>query len=35
MGLHWLGYPLAEVPDTHSRALAGVSWPKDTPAVAR
>lgn len=35
MGLHWLGYPLAEVPATHSRALDGVAWPENTPAVAR
>lgn len=28
MGLHWLGAPLAEVPDTHSRALSGVAWPE-------
>lgn len=35
MGLHWLGYPLAEVPATHSRALDGVAWPTKTPAAAR
>jgi hypothetical protein len=35
MGLHWLGYPLAEVPATHSRALDGVAWPETVPAVAR
>lgn len=35
MGLHWLGYPLAVVPDTHRRALAGVTWPLNIPAVAR
>jgi hypothetical protein len=35
MGLHWLGYPLAPVPDTHSRALAGVAWPEQVPVVAR
>ncbi|GGR70828.1 MULTISPECIES: hypothetical protein [Streptomyces] len=34
MGLHWLGYPLADVPPSHSRALDGVQWP-GTPAVAR
>jgi len=34
MGLHWLGHPLAEVPDTHSRALTTVPWPTATPAVA-
>ncbi|REE61473.1 hypothetical protein BX257_4052 [Streptomyces sp. 3212.3] len=27
LGLHWVGAPLAEVPDTHSRALDGVDWP--------
>lgn len=35
MGLHWLGYPLAVVPDTHRRALGGVTWPLNLPAVAR
>jgi hypothetical protein len=35
MGLHWLGYPLAVVPDSHRRALAGVTWPENLPAVAR
>ncbi|MFK0062660.1 hypothetical protein ACIQTN_25965 [Streptomyces werraensis] len=35
MGLHWLGYPLAVLPDTHRRALAGVQWPENLPAVAR
>lgn len=35
MGLHWLGYPLAVVPDTHRRALDGVTWPLNIPAVAR
>lgn len=35
MGLHWLGYPLAVVPDTHRRALAKVVWPEIVPAVAR
>jgi crossover junction endodeoxyribonuclease RuvC len=34
MGLHWLGYPLAVLPDTHRRALAGVTWPENLPAVA-
>ena len=33
MGLHWLGQPLAEVPDGHRAALAGVQWP-DREAVA-
>ncbi|MFF7949083.1 hypothetical protein [Streptomyces griseorubiginosus] len=27
MGLHWLGAPLAIVPDTHRRALDAVRWP--------
>ncbi|WP_055696534.1 hypothetical protein [Streptomyces silaceus] len=35
MGLHWLGYPLAVLPDTHRRALDGVTWPLNVPAVAR
>jgi crossover junction endodeoxyribonuclease RuvC len=35
MGLHWLGYPLAVLPDTHRRALDGVTWPLNIPAVAR
>lgn len=35
MGLHWLGWPLAIVPDTHRRALDGVTWPLNIPAVAR
>lgn len=35
MGLHWLGYPLAVLPDTHRRALNGVTWPLNLPAVAR
>jgi hypothetical protein len=35
MGMDWLGYPLAEVPKTHSRALDGVHWPTQTVAVAR
>ncbi|MEU6168048.1 hypothetical protein [Streptomyces tanashiensis] len=34
MGLHWLGYPLAVVPDSHHRALAKVVWPEQVPAVA-
>ncbi|NUS78514.1 MAG: hypothetical protein HOV70_20270 [Streptomyces sp.] len=32
MGLDWLGQPLAEVPDGHRAALAGVQWP-DREAV--
>ncbi|CAM5619345.1 hypothetical protein [Streptomyces aurantiogriseus] len=35
MGMDWLGYSLAEVPKTHSRALKGVAWPTQTVAVAR
>ena len=35
MGMDWLGYPLAEVPKTHARALGGVHWPTQTVAVAR
>ena len=35
MGMEWLGYPLAEVPKTHSRALDGVHWPTQTVAVQR
>ncbi|WP_406156901.1 hypothetical protein [Streptomyces canus] len=35
MGMDWLGYALAEVPTTHSRALKGVAWPTQTVAVAR
>ncbi|MFC5202802.1 hypothetical protein [Streptomyces kaempferi] len=35
IGLHWLGYPLAVVPDSHRRALTAVAWPENVPAVAR
>ncbi|WP_234352055.1 MULTISPECIES: hypothetical protein [unclassified Streptomyces] len=28
MGLHWAGWPLAVVPDTHRRALDNVQWPQ-------
>lgn len=28
MGLHAYGQPLAEVPETHRRALDGIDWPK-------
>lgn len=35
MGMHWLGYPLAEVPASHERALKGVTWPTQTVAVAQ
>lgn len=34
MGLHWLGWPLAEVPETHSRALDGCAWPEPVPLTA-
>jgi Holliday junction resolvasome RuvABC endonuclease subunit len=34
MGMEWLGTPLAEVPDGHRAALAGVQWP-DREAVTR
>ncbi|MGW4648098.1 hypothetical protein [Kitasatospora sp. NPDC004289] len=30
MGLHHLGHPQAALPDTHTRALAGVNWPERT-----
>lgn len=30
-----LGYPLVVLPDTHRRALDGVQWPENLPAVAR
>ncbi|NUK22036.1 hypothetical protein [Streptomyces lunaelactis] len=35
MGLHWLGYPLTEVPDRNAAALNGCKWPTETVAVAR
>lgn len=34
MGLDWLGYPLVEVPKQQRRALDGVQWPANIPAVA-
>ncbi|MFD3455798.1 hypothetical protein ACFWVC_26920 [Streptomyces sp. NPDC058691] len=36
MGLHWAGWPLAPVPDAHSRALEAVPWPEQPaePAAA-
>lgn len=34
MGLHWAGWPLAVVPDTHSRALDAVAWPNAGQAQA-
>lgn len=33
-GLHWLGYPLATVPDRNAKALDGCAWP-ETVAAAR
>lgn len=35
MGLDWLGYPLAALPETHRRALDNVTWPDTVPVVAR
>ncbi|MER7047758.1 hypothetical protein [Streptomyces jumonjinensis] len=35
MGVHWLGWPLAVVPDTHRRALDSVRWPDRATVVAR
>ena len=35
MGLHWLGHPLAVVPDTHRRALDSVRWPSRGAVTAR
>ncbi|RPE40221.1 hypothetical protein EDD90_3257 [Streptomyces sp. Ag109_O5-1] len=35
MGLHWLGRPLAVVPDTHRRALDSVRWPARAEVIAR
>ncbi|WP_257134844.1 hypothetical protein [Streptomyces sp. wa1063] len=35
MGSDWLGYPLAELPATHRRALKAVPWPTTPVAVAR
>ncbi|MGP3684108.1 hypothetical protein ACTVZO_05240 [Streptomyces sp. IBSNAI002] len=35
MGLHHLGYPLAEVPASHARALAGCDWSGFDKAVTR
>lgn len=35
MGLHWLDQPLAEVPDGHRAALAGVQWPEREAVTAR
>lgn len=35
MGLHWLGWPLAVVPDTHRRALDSVRWPNREAVTTR
>lgn len=35
MGLHWAGWPLAAVEDTHSRALDAVPWPEQEPEQSR
>jgi hypothetical protein len=35
MGLHWLGWPLAVVPDSHRRALESVRWPERAAVIAR
>lgn len=34
-GMHWLGYPLAPVPERNARALDGCAWPEHPPVVAR
>ncbi|WP_282698048.1 hypothetical protein [Streptomyces sp. CC208A] len=33
-GMDWLGYSLAPVSERQARALDGVTWPEQTPAVA-
>jgi hypothetical protein len=35
MGLHWLGFPLAEVPARHAAALGGCAWPEREAVTAR
>ncbi|MEV8623374.1 hypothetical protein [Streptomyces sp. NPDC051079] len=35
LGAAWLGYPVADLPAAHTRALTGVAWPETVPAVAR
>jgi len=35
MGLHWLGWPLAVVPDTHRRAIDAVRWPNREAVTTR
>lgn len=34
-GMHWLGYPLADVPPRNAAALDGCAWPTTIPAGAR
>ncbi|MFJ3834495.1 hypothetical protein ACIPY6_03140 [Streptomyces sp. NPDC090054] len=34
-GYDWLGQPLRALPESHRRALAGVKWPEQIPAVAQ
>ncbi|WP_330306267.1 MULTISPECIES: hypothetical protein [unclassified Streptomyces] len=33
MGLHWAGWPLTVVPDSHRRALDAVPWPERNPRL--
>lgn len=35
MGLDWLGYPIAAVPDRHRASLAGCQWPERAAVTAR
>lgn len=35
LGAHWLGYPVADLPASHTRALGSVAWPANVPVVAR
>lgn len=35
MGLHWLGHPLAVIPDSHRRALDSVRWPEREAVTVR
>ncbi|WP_241740945.1 hypothetical protein [Streptomyces sp. L2] len=35
IGLHWLGWPLAVVPDTHRRAIDSVRWPERGLVITR
>lgn len=34
-GYHWLGFPLAEIPELYSAALAGCVWPEREAVTAR